>query len=518
MEGPGASKLCTCVTADNAGAAQKLIEQTRSVSQVVEVRLDFWKTLNGLETLLGWIFANTELEVILTIRARRDGGQWPDEDEKARLKVLGEVIALLGTSNREIPIQRIWIDIEDWSPLLSKMEACISRAASFGLGIIRSFHDFSGVPGDLVARMTTLETATREMGVDRLMVKAAVMPKNLADTAEIFQAGRLLGTGGVSCPYILLGMGEEGFSTRVLSARIGSSLSFASPVVAGGEAAAPGQIDPHELESVYGFSGLRGSEDVFGIIGSPIGHSKSPEYHNRQFREHGIPGVYLPFLVNDLEDFFILAETLTIRGLSVTVPHKQTIFPYLDSMDESVQAIGACNTILREPRGWRGTNTDAPGFLAPIASRLDRNVGSALVVGAGGAARACVYALVTRGISVHIVNRTRRRAEELVKTLKAYVPRGTELAITDEPEGLEAQLVVQTTSLGMSPRINEDPLPGYAFRKGQVVYDIIYSPAKTRFLQRAEKAGCEVINGWPMFIGQAAIQSRLFMNQLSGNR
>jgi shikimate 5-dehydrogenase len=115
---------------------------------------------------------------------------------------------------------------------------------------------------------------------------------------------------------------------------------------------------------------------------------------------------------------------------------------------------------------------------------------------------------------VKVVNRTRQRAVQVVEVLREFAPEGVSISVGDESDISGFDLVVQSTSLGMSPRLTEDPLPDYPFTKDQVVYDIIYSPAKTRFLERAEAAGCRVINGWPMFIGQAAIQSRYFINRI----
>lgn len=310
---------------------------------------------------------------------------------------------------------------------------------------------------------------------------------------------------------VLIGMGDIGFPTRVLAPRLGSSWCYASP---SGVAVAPGQVTPASLEDVYRFRSIGDSTAVFGVIGNPVMHSRSPVIHNRGFSALGIDAVYLPFLVPDLDGFWKVADALRIRGVSVTVPHKQAVMGPRVRADARALEIGACNTLTRDGEGgaWNGTNTDGEGFLAPLHAAFGGAVPrglAATVIGAGGAARAVVAALSSAGARVLVLNRTPETAQSLAA---AFGARAGGL----DAEGFRRQkdfsdLVVQGTSAGMSPLADVDPAPGLAFRGSELVYELVYSPRETPFLRRARKAGCRVVYGRQMLIAQAVRQFRLFV-------
>ena len=307
---------------------------------------------------------------------------------------------------------------------------------------------------------------------------------------------------------ILIGMGEAGLPTRILAARLGSELTYCSPP---GRQAAPGHLDPATLLDLYRFKSITETTGVFGVIGNPIGHSLSPAIHNRGFEALGIDAVYLPFLVDEPESFFRMAGLLGIRGLSVTIPLKEAVIPFLTERDERVEATGACNTMFRRNEGWFGTNTDAGGFLKPLEEGMKNKPVSSLkatVVGAGGAARAVVYALVGLGARTLILNRTVEKAEILARKF------GCDFAgINGEGYRLMknySDLIVQTTSVGMEPDLNKDPLPDYRFKGHEIAYDLVYRPTQTLFLKRAAAAGCRTIPGLEMLFNQAVLQFKLF--------
>jgi 3-dehydroquinate dehydratase/shikimate dehydrogenase len=305
-------------------------------------------------------------------------------------------------------------------------------------------------------------------------------------------------------------MGGYGTCTRILARRLGSYLCYSS---APGPQAAPGQVDPLSLTSLYRFKSIGKDSALFGVIGRPVSHSLSPLIHNRGFQALGMDAVYLPFLVDDAGEFLRAAETLGVRGLSVTVPHKEAVMPLLSRRDAEVEAIGACNTMLRAPgqSGWSGTNTDAEGFLAPLAAAFGGSVPRGLratVIGAGGASRAVVHALAQSAADVLVLNRSPERAREL----------GRDFSVSWGPldeEGAElmrdhAELVVQATSVGMEPSVEADPLPRYRFTGRETVYDLVYRPPVSAFLARARAAGCRTIGGGSMLLAQGLAQFRLF--------
>ena len=426
-----------------------------------------------------------DIPVILTVRRRMDGGCFAG-NERERVGLL-ERLSAGGFA---------YVDLE-WDLAAPGLEATI---AGTGARIIRSFHDFTGVPPDLAGRVRALASARGEIP------KAAVMPNGTADLARLLSAFEQLR----GLEKIFLGMGDVGFPTRVLATRLGSFLSYASPP---GTAIAPGQLDPATLEGTYRFRSLGPGTALYGVIGNPVMHSRSPLIHNLGFAALGIDAVYLPFVVDELEPFWRIADTLELRGLSVTVPHKRAVLDRVATPDERVVAAGACNTMVRrEGRGpWTGANTDIPGFIGPLCAALGGKVPrglAATVIGAGGAARAVVRALVESGARVLVLNRSPERGSALARAFSIPCA-GLDEAGYRLAEGF-ADLVVQTTSAGMTPDAGADPASGLRFTGREIVYELVYSPPETAFLRRAIDAGCRVVRGVQMLNAQAFEQFRLF--------
>jgi 3-dehydroquinate dehydratase / shikimate dehydrogenase len=271
---------------------------------------------------------------------------------------------------------------------------------------------------------------------------------------------------------------------------------------------APGQVDPWTLADLYRFRATGPGTAVYGVVGNPVMHSRSPLIHNRGYDALGIDAVYVPFLVPDLDDFWPLADALGVKGLSITVPHKETAARTIKEGDDLVAAVGACNTAVRADGGWRGTNTDIAGFMAPLRRAVGEVKGlGATVIGAGGAARSVVHALVTAGARVLVLNRGPDRAARLAREM-AVECAGLDSAGCRRAADY-ADLIVQTTSVGMAAQPG-DPAPGLSFTGRELVYELVYAPAETPLLARARAAGCRVIQGKAMLIAQAMEQFRLF--------
>ena len=450
---------------------------------LAELRVDH--LLDEEKAAAGRLPARAGLPVILTVRRGRDGGRY-EGSEADRIALL-QRLAGQGFS---------FVDIEE-DLRAPELEAHIRKG---GARVVRSLHDFSGVPRGLSRRFARLARHADEIP------KAAVTPTSCADLAELLDVFRGLG----DAEHVLLGMGDIGFPTRVLAPFLGSSWCYAS---ATSEAVAPGQVTPGTLEEVYRFRALAPSTAIYGVIGSPVMHSRSPLIHNRGFTALGIDAVYLPFQVPDLAGFWKVADSLKIRGLSVTVPHKEAVLGGNVRGDGEVSAIGACNTLCR-PAGsgsWNAANTDAEGCLGPLRSAFGGTLPlgfGATVIGAGGAARSVVAALKGAGARVLILNRTVERARTLAAAF------GTASGGIDG-QGMEAardyrDLVVQTTSAGMAPREEADPAPGLDFSGHEIVYELVYAPERTLFLRRAITAGCRVLYGRQMLVAQALRQFRIF--------
>lgn len=263
-----------------------------------------------------------------------------------------------------------------------------------------------------------------------------------------------------------------------------------------------------------------GETRVTGIFGDPVRHTLSPAMHNAAFAALGLNFVYLPFQVprGAIGAAIAAIRTLGFAGVNVTVPHKEEALPHLDEIADEARRIGAVNTIVNRSGRLTGYNTDAGGFLRAIREQGFETRGAEVVVlGAGGAARAVGVALGMAGVRrITIFNRTYARANTLADHIRKVTGVLTAALPWEELEThgaaiAKAGLIVQTTSLGMHPRENEQlPVSGGMFRKGQLVVDLVYSPPQTRFLRTAAAGGALTQNGLAMLLHQGAAAFELW--------
>lgn len=254
-----------------------------------------------------------------------------------------------------------------------------------------------------------------------------------------------------------------------------------------------------------------------GLLGYPVAHSRSPLIHNTAFRAQGLNYIYmaLPVAPPNIAEAVAGLRALGFAGSNVTVPHKQAVLPLLDTLSPAAEAVGAVNTIVcrraEETVTLYGDNTDIAGFLAPLHAHTDALQGTSMVIfGAGGAARAVAYGLLTtfRPQRLTLVARTRARAERLAADLAPYDARNA-LQVTPSSEARpavrDARLLVNATPLGMHPHVDGTPWPDAAdFSPGQLMYDLVYKPEQTRLLREAAARGARPIGGLEMLIQQAA--------------
>ncbi len=247
---------------------------------------------------------------------------------------------------------------------------------------------------------------------------------------------------------------------------------------------------------------------VYGIIGWPVEHSLSPAMHNAAFKALGLKGVYGLFPVRpaSLAEAIRGLRSLGIAGVSVTIPHKEAVMAYLDEIEETARAIGAVNTILNQDGRLLGFNTDWLGALKALEERISLSGKKAVVVGAGGSAKAVVYALTQAGARVYVYNRTLAKAQKLAQTfgLEGAYP----LEALEEASG---EILVQTTSVGLKE--DKSPVPQKILRRFRLVMDLVYQPLKTRLLREAEEAGCETVDGLSMLVYQGIEQFRIWTGQ-----
>ena len=252
--------------------------------------------------------------------------------------------------------------------------------------------------------------------------------------------------------------------------------------------------------------------NVLCVIGHPIEHSMSPIMHNAALKDLSLDYVYVAFNIppNDLKKAVLGFKMFSIKGINVTIPHKENIIPYLDEIDPLAEKIGAVNTIKNEGKYLIGKNTDASGAKKALLDAGCEITGKkALILGAGGAAKAVSFAISEDLDAVYIANRTEKRAIKLAKdltnktTIKAV---GKNMSINTLKNLVnDVDILINTTPLGMYPDIEESPISKEMLHNNLFVFDIVYNPLETRLLKEARKIGCKTLGGLDMFVNQGAL-------------
>lgn len=252
------------------------------------------------------------------------------------------------------------------------------------------------------------------------------------------------------------------------------------------------------------------------ILGYPVKHSLSPDMHNTAFRELGLDYEYLLKSVKP-EDLgaFMKTEMRTpeVRGASVTIPHKVEIMKYLDKTDETAETIGAVNTIVNDDGILTGYNTDGLGFARALEETYGALIDAkTLVLGAGGASRAVSYVLATKVKKLIILNRTPVKAQKLAETISKNTGKNVFWGSLGQIDQYvpDVDIIVNTTSLGMTPDIDSTPVPKRLLNKDHLSYDIVYNPINTRFLKETEEKGGRILKGVKMLVYQGVIAFELW--------
>ena len=367
---------------------------------------------------------------------------------------------------------------------------------------ICSFHDFNGVPDDL--GLTFQRLASTQVDI----VKIAAQVDDAADAIPVW---KLLQNSTVK--VIPIAMGEAGKWTRILGLAHGAPITYAS--LDSTNAIAPGQISAAELDNVYRVKQLDRETKIFGIVAGDTTYSQSPYMHNAAFKAAGLNSVFVPFQVRDLDAFvrrMVRPDSrevdLDFGGLSVTNPHKQAIIEHLDEIDPTARSIGAVNTVKVDGRKLIGFNTDAAGFLAPLEDKLGDFAGArAAVVGAGGAARACIFALKNAGAEVTLYARNAEKARALVDEFDIAFARLPGV----DGKRIQTDILVNATPLGTrGPNEGETVATADEIRGVRLVYDLVYNPTETRLLREATIAGCDTLGGLDMLVAQGVKQFEIW--------
>ena len=447
-------------------------------AKMVELRLDYISSRVNIQRLL----KDRPCPTIVTVRREQDGGKFTG-DEDARLRMLREAIA---NGVEYIDLEE---DIAGDIPRFGKTKRIVS------------FHSFRNTPDNL------RELHDRLKSKDADVVKIATManqPRDNVRVLEMMQESEV--------PTIGMCMGDMGTPSRILGPKFGAPFTYAT--FHHERALAPGQLSYQQMVEVYRHDSINPDTAVYGVIADPIGHSLSPQVHNAAFGEAGIDAVYVPFRVpmDTLGQFMEDVPRLGLRGLSVTIPHKEAIAKFLTKVDPAVKGIGAVNTVLIKDQQVLGYNTDYKAAMDSLESAFgpigatpsplkDKRV---LVLGAGGVARAVMYGLERRGAKATIAGRTRSRAQYLAEQFSGRA------VDWQARHNAKVDVIVNCTPIGMHPNVDETPFGKSYLKPAMIVFDTVYNPESTLFLKEAKSHGCRTVTGVEMFIRQAALQFMLF--------
>ena len=447
----------------------------------LELRLDVWSPREDLTPVIDEI----GLPVLVACRTPEDGGQF-----RGTLTARRELLTHALHAGAE------GIDLEQW-------ETWTPSAGRTGIKLrIRSFHSFTGVPKEL-------HRIRDELSTQGTIVKLVVTAHDLADAAPVFEL--LKNTNQEEQPTAAFAMGRTAWPTRVLSAAMGAPLVYGS--IDEQEATVPDQPSVAMLAELFRVGSLSPKTQLFGLIGNPALHSLGPWLHNRAFRRLGVDAVYLPLETSRPEAVMAMLPSGSLAGISVTAPHKERLLDACLHVSDEAAAVGAVNTMLAVPGGgFHGYNTDVLGVRSALesAGAIDGEGHRAVVLGAGGAARAGAYALLQLGYRVTILARSHEPVRAFAAQFGVNLGSLSAAVLSD----LDPAVIVHATPIGSYGRDeHERLLPEFVPQPGTIVHDMVYRPVQTKLLRDSQAAGAVTVPGVEMFLRQARSQVRLFTGQ-----
>jgi len=472
-----------CVSIGRGRHQHVIAEHKHLVSQgadLVELRLDY---ING-EVNLKRLISDRPCPVVITCRREDDGGKFTGVEQ--------ERITLLRTAIAEgVEFVDLEEDIAGSIPRFGKTKRIVSM------------HDFRKTPKNLDAVHRRLS----EMDPD--IIKICTMANHPQDNLRMLNLSRQS-----KIPTIGICMGDIGIPTRVLAGHFGAPFTYAT--FHHERTLAPGQLSYGQMANVYHYDDINSETEVYGVIADPIGHSLSPAIHNAAFAHLKLNKVYVPFRVprEDLSQFIADAPQWGIKGLSVTIPHKEEVVKKLSEADGAVRGIGATNTVLFDGDARVGYNTDYRAAMSSLENVIGKPTGAgkplqgltALVMGAGGAGKAITYGLIRRGAQVVLTDGVSRCAAELAGRFDCRA------VDWDQRHAVAPELLVNCTPVGMHPNVDETPYDEHHLRPSMVVFDAVYNPENTLLIKHARSRNCRVVTGVDMFVRQACLQFKLFTN------
>jgi len=474
-------KVCVAITAATSSELLEKAALAIKENNFIEVRFDYLdKPLLTIPKLKVLLSENPTITTIATCRRTQDGGRF-NGSVAEELDILSKA-ALSGFHLIDLPLQSA-----------EALKATgLQKLRDTGVSIIISYHDFSATKD-----LNGIYDRIRPFEPD--FIKIVPTAKTLSDNVTLI---RFLERMNESSNIIGICMGEAGIISRVLGVRAGSVFTFAAATP--GEETAPGQIAARTLFETYRIDQVDAATKVYGVAGNPVRHSLSPLMFNTAFRRETLNAVYLALQTTKTSDLLKLIHEIPIHGVSITMPLKQEIMGHLERTDPLSAKIGACNTLLRAQDGkLYGFNTDVAGIIGPLEKRMGLKGAKALVLGAGGAARAAVFGLRDKGADVFILNRTSETAQKLARQSHSKAIKKEAL-----PKN-QFDLIVNATPIGMAGH-KGGPLLDPGDLKARLVFDLVYNPFETSLLRMARQQNIPVISGIEMFVQQGARQFEIW--------
>jgi 3-dehydroquinate dehydratase/shikimate dehydrogenase len=488
--------------------AANTVEQAKSLiaaasaagAEMLELRTDYLEdlTTGAVEMLIAEVKARN-LPMIVTCRDKKQGGQgeWPLYQ---RMDILTAAIK----AGAE------YVDCEYETILIAEVEKELTAVlADSRCRLILSHHNFEG-PFENIQKLYDMIVTEYPSAIPKLVYTA----RHINDCFAGFD---LLHT--KEGDAIVFAMGEAGLISRIIAKKLGSLITFVSLDEC--SATAPGQLTIDRFKKQFRYDSITAKTQLFGVIADPVAHSISPAVHNACFADAGMDRLYLPLRVQgDTTGFDAFMKNIVARlwldfhGFSITIPHKMNAIEYVEKAGGFIEPvavqIGAINTItIGINDRVNGYNTDCAGAMDAITAAMGINKKQladvpVAVVGSGGAARAIVAGLADVGAAVTIYNRTLEKAHKLAHEFRVHAASLSALAT------MEAKILINGTSIGMHPDVDETPVPKEYLRKDMIVFDTVYNPLETQLLKEAKEIGATTISGAEMFINQAAEQFKLF--------
>ncbi|MBI2138773.1 shikimate dehydrogenase [Candidatus Woesearchaeota archaeon] len=502
--------ICVPITDFSPNTFSKNISEAASLGDIIELRLDF---LGKHPFPPAREFRKKP--IIATVRKKSEGGA-SGLPIGHRLKLYREAISR-GAA---------YVDIELSSPEL--LEQLLPDLQSSRTKVILSFHDFHKT--DLQRMMEAYEFMTQSYrhrakvsGPEKSYkpykipntfrpeaVKLVGFARTITDNAVAFKILERARKDRVKA--ISFCMGRFGESSRILCPFFGSWLTYGA--LPSGKTSAPGQLKADALKDVFRVNALR-KPKLFGLIGNPIAQSKGYLFHNQAFKSRHLNAAYASFLVDNLWDFMGTFSPM-LSGFSVTIPYKEEIIGYLDRIEPHARTIGAANTVINEGGRLIGYNTDYIGVAKALGEKISLNGKFALVLGAGGIAKAACYALSKGEATFAISNRTFSRAKELAERFG-----GRALKPGEAKRLRNVDIIINCTSVGMAPKTEKTILSRSTLRRishrHTLVFDTVHNPEHTRLLKEAESLGLNTVSGKRLFTLQAVEQLHLFTRSFRRN-